>query len=273
MALQFKINHPAWSFFSPKVDQPLSPTDSVLFSGTANDPEYGNISPEMYLWSIDRQQVLTGQKQFFMDGLAPGAHEVSLSVTDKGQHNITVTQSFTISPLSISSINVIPILDGNCDEYGIDNKTIYLPLKPYSTDRQAYVSLFRTSDSLWICFQGLKHSSRLSRVIVSLDRDSSGGLYAQSTDGAYTLGEDGFVGITTGDGVGGFNSVPSTAISFQSGVSNITSDIWNAEFKIPVDRNQLRLFLSHLIDQIYYTYPSNSVFNSPNTWATTVLLP
>jgi len=263
---------------SPIADEIFSPTIPVFISGSATDPEDGLLLGETYSWTID-QISYPKQNSFFVEGLAPGNHTVTLTVTDSQKLSASTSSSFTILPLSLY-MSSSPNLDGQCNEYASENNTIHFNLKPYSDDTRAHVSLLRSSDSLWVCFQGLKHINS-SNVVVAVDRDSSGN-DAQSDDLLYALNDNGYVSIRSGNGAGGFDSPPPSTANFQSSAFQITSTLWSAEFKIPLGsllQKQLRLLFGHLPpitrlskDRVQYFYPYNAVLTSPKTWASTTLI-
>lgn len=87
--------------------------DSILFTGTAIDPEDGPLADRSLIWVSGIDGVLGPGHTVTRDDLSPGTHAITLSATDSHSVFSTKTVTITIEP---STPNEPPIADAGPDQ-------------------------------------------------------------------------------------------------------------------------------------------------------------
>ena len=209
--------------------------------------------------------------------LPPAHHAVSLTATDSTNNVASADASFNIAPLSIAQASAPPVLDGSCDD-PVYAGGAAISLKPYPDGGQATARLLRSDDYLWACFSGLKKGAESpgSSVGLRVDVDNSRSAQVQTSDYAFTVGEDGDVVTLSGDGSGGFTNVGPGGLL---GQISSGADWWSAELRIDKANfngwdHLVGLKLGHYwlesVDDDY-VWPYLAIDGQPNTWAATAL--
>jgi hypothetical protein len=183
--------------------------------------------------------------------------------------------TFTVEALAIPQGDA-PTLDGTCND---DPYTVAatLPLKPYADGSQASVQLLRSDTKLWACFSGLQRTSGSSSgsfATLRVDANHSQDASPQPDDLEYAFLEDGTAFIRKGSG--GREAPSADTID-----SRVSSDgtTWNVEISIVASEfGGWDHLISLMLDHNWVTYqgddhswPYTSVWDKPDTWATTVL--
>jgi len=87
--------------------------DSILFTGSAIDPEDGPLADRSLVWVSGIDGVLGPGQTVTRDDLSPGTHAITLSATDSHSVFSTKTVTITIEP---STPNEPPIADAGADQ-------------------------------------------------------------------------------------------------------------------------------------------------------------
>jgi PKD repeat protein len=87
--------------------------DSILFTGSAIDPEDGPLADRSLVWVSGIDGVLGPGHTVTRDDLSPGAHAITLSATDS--HSVFSTKTITIT-IESSTPNEPPIADAGADQ-------------------------------------------------------------------------------------------------------------------------------------------------------------
>ncbi len=209
--------------------------------------------------------------------LPPATHAVLLTATDSTNNVASADADFTIAPLSIAQASALPVLDGSCDDPVYAGGTP-ISLKPYPDGGQATARLLRSDEYLWACFSGLKKGAESpgSYVGLRVDVDNSRSAQVQTSDYAFTVGEDGDVVTMSGDGSGGFTNVGPGGLL---GQISSGADWWSAELRIDKANfngwdHLIGLKLGHYwlesVDDDY-VWPYLAIDGQPNTWAAAAL--
>jgi hypothetical protein len=167
-------------------------------------------------------------------------------------------------------------MNGFCDE-PVYASTVQLSLAPYADGSQASVQLLRTTDRLWACFSGLKHSGDYPYAVatVLIDVDDSRDPWAQSTDFAFFVDESGTPGTRSGDGAGHFSQEGPGGLQAQVSSSG---NLWSAEMTVDASildgwNHLAGLALVHsgynLVEN--YFWPYTAMIVQPSTWAESIL--
>ncbi len=271
-------NRPPQAYIdAPLEGQSFTPGQPILFEGSAMDAEDGPLSGEALEWRLDNVFYTTGE-EFHTAGIAPGRHQVQMEAADSlGQTGLTQA-SFEVLPVSIPHSDTTPTLDGSCED-AVYAQAVNLPLEPYSDGSQAVVSLVRSNDQLWACFNGLMRgaSSSSSYVSLRIDVDHSRDDWTQSDDYGFYMTEDGTAFTRSGSGMGGFINPGPGGLVAQ--MATYGEDRWRVEMRI--DQDMLNGW-EHLIgldvahnnvrwggDNHHWPYDANP--RQPDTWATTAL--
>ncbi|HRW10312.1 MAG TPA: IPT/TIG domain-containing protein, partial [Caldilineaceae bacterium] len=227
-------------------------------------------------WRVDGVVIGTGHQQI-VTGLAPGEHTVQLTAQDSDGQSATAEQNVTILPLTLPTTNA-PSLDGYCDDSSYAAGT-EVQLHAYGSGAQATVQLLRSGNYLFACFQNMAKGATTPGAFagVRVDKNNSRDALAQSDDYGFFVGEDGGQFTYAGDGVGGMAVTGPGGLVAQISSGSAT---WAAELRIdvaavldgwdhPVSLNLGHYWVNNQGDD--YLWPRGSVWNAPNTWATTAL--
>jgi hypothetical protein len=260
---------------APGAGQTIAAGLDVVLAGGAADAEDGGLADAALVWAVDGLPTGSGA-QSVVAGLAPGAHTAVLTATDAANNTATADLSFSVAPLAIP-LGAAPLLDGSCDDAGYAAAT-QVQLAPYGGAIQATVRLVRSADHLWACFSGLQKGAADPGAFAGLraDVNHSRDALAQSSDYGFFVGEDGDVFTVAGNGAGGFTAAGQEGLHAQIGVQQNT---WSGELRIAAAAlggwdKLVGLRLGHYwvgFQGDDYAWPQRSVFNQPNTWATTAL--
>jgi hypothetical protein len=246
---------------TPVAGQVLAAGQPLLLSGTATDPEDGELSGASLDWSVDGQPV--GAEQPLV-GLAPGQLVVALTARDADGQQQTAYASISSAALIIPA-GTAPALDGTCDD-GAYLGAASVRLAAYSTGDQATAHMLRTPTDLWVCFSGLQRTGGGpgDNVGIRIDRDNSRDPSVQPDDAAFFVGEDGTP-----------NQGPATLQTRTSA----TDGAWNAELRIPaagvggfnhiVGIDLAQHWVQYVGDD--HHWPFSALYDQPHTWAQAVL--
>jgi hypothetical protein len=244
----------------------------------ATDAEDGGLAGESLSWAVDGANV-GNSAEAIAAGLAPGAHTGGADarrIPPTTAPNAGV--SFNVAPLAIALVSE-PLLDGMCDDSSYGDGA-QVQLAPYGVDGQATVRLARSSGAhLWACFTGMQKGAATPGAFAGLrvDVDNSRSALAQAGDIGFFAGEDGDVFTLVGDGAGGFATAGPGGLQAQISSQATT---WSAELRIDAARlggweQLVGLTAGHYWrnfqgDDFLWPY-SSTLWNKPNTWATTAL--
>lgn len=274
-AFELHNRSPQPYIISPSNGQLFPPEQLIRLQGGADDPENGQLTNDNLLWQVDNLFVGVGP-ELQLAGLSPGIHQAVLTAHDSLDQQSAITSSFTIAPLSIP-LDDAPALDGLCDDPAYGNG-VALPLAPYPDFTQASVSLVRTADHLWVCFDELKKSGGIepTRATIWIDANHSRDEAMQENDYGFHLKETGELIFLTGFSEAGI-VLPETDES--RGVVTLNETAWRGELQIHlasmIGANHeigLRMTQSHgNAEGSEYAWPYTAKWGQPNTWATAVL--
>lgn len=270
---------------SPEAGQVFTAGESVPLSGGAMDPETGGLSGAQLTWIVGGQSSGTGVSSQ-VDGLAPGDYPVILQATDPDGKTASQPTTLTIGKLVLPLVDTVLTLDGSCEDAAYTGPT--LRLQRDGQGNQAEASLLRLGDALWVCFHGMRHIEGLPAGMAALriDPDNSRDALTQVDDYAFFVSEDGTFLSRAGNGAGGFTYQGPVGMQAQVGVQ---ADSWSAEMRIPVSafggwnhpaslevETSYNWDLSGMLDANrpladYFRWPFASTYNSPATWAQTLL--
>lgn len=260
----FKVaaHPPQPTIVAPHANAFLAATAPVRLSGRALDAEDGVLAGEALHWTVDGQDRGSGE-DLWIEGLAPGAHQVTLLARDSDGQEETAVASFTLATLSIPSGNV-PTVDGFCDDSAYLNGTS-LQLAPYANGDQATVYLLRSESDLWVCFSGLQRGD--GRAGLHVDVDNSRDATVQADDYGFFIAENGTPSAMTGGNTAELEG-------YQARVS-ANQAAWHAELRISADLlngwdHIVGLDLVHS-DADEYHWPFAASSDRPDTWARTAL--
>lgn len=252
---------------SPAAEAWFEPTQTILLRGLGYDAEGGLMADDGVEWSIDGE-IIGGNRQRNLLGLAPGVHSVQLKVTDSADQTATTDGVVNVLPLSVDIATSLR-MDGRCND-GAYVDASPLPIAGYSAGGNASAYLIRRGDDLWACLSGLaRNEGVISEVGLYIDADNSRDAAAQADDYLFRLGEDGSPQVFTGTGAGLFDSPASIDFSAQVAA---TDTAWSAEFRIPAASLMLwngsfGVAVSHKVDAETVLWPHSANGAAPNTWA------
>lgn len=259
----------------PVSDQTFPAGQAVTLQGGATDAEDGGLSGAALAWTVDGLSSGTGT-DVAAAGLAPGAHTAVLTASDSDTNQGMADVAFDVAPLSVPITSTL-VLDGKCDDNPYTGAAS-VQLRPYGDNSQATMRLMRTDPYLWACFSGLTKGALAPGAFAGLriDVNRSRNPLAQATDYGFFAGEDGSVFTYAGDGGGGFTDAGPGGLQAQVSIGATT---WSAELRIDkaiidgwdhlVGLNAGHFSVGSQGDD--YMWPYKSVWNKPNTWATTAL--
>jgi len=252
---------------APTAEEWFEPTQTILLRGLGYDAEGGLMDDEAAEWSLDGE-VIGGNRQKNVLGLAPGVHTVRLKVTDSAGQTATVDGVINVLPLTVGTTSSLR-MDGRCNDSAYVDATP-LPLAGYDSGGNASVVFVRRGDDLWACLSGLARDEGVtSEVGLHIDADNSRDATAQTDDYLFRLGEDGSPQVFIGNGAGLFDSPAN--IDF-SGQVAATETVWSAEFRIPATSLMLwdgsfGVAVSHKVDAEMVHWPHSANDVAPDTWA------
>jgi hypothetical protein len=260
---------------TPLTSQNFPAGQTILLAGGATDAEDGGLAGDLLSWAVDGANV-GNSAEAIVAGLAPGAHTVVLTATDSTNNRANAGVSFNVAPLVIALVSE-PLLDGMCDDSSYGDG-VQVQLAPYGVDGQATVRLARSSTGLWACFTGMQKGAATPGAFAGLrvDVDNSRSALAQADDIGFFAGEDGDVFTLVGDGVGGFATAGPGGLLAQISSQATT---WSAEMRIDAARlggwdHLVGLTAGHYWRNFQgddFLWPYSTLWNKPNTWATTAL--
>ena len=276
----FTVNNrtPDAFIVAPVSDQTFPAGQTVTLQGGATDAEDGGLSGAALAWTIDGVSSGSGTDAAAA-GLAPGSRTAVLTATDSDNNKGTADVTFNVAPLSVPMTTTLA-LDGKCDDSRYTGAAT-VQLRPYGDSSQATVRIMRTDPYLWACFSGLTKGALAPGAFAGLriDVDRSRNPQAQASDYGFFAGEDGSVFTYAGDGGGGFTAAGPGGLQAQVSIGANTSNTWSAELRIDkavidgwdhlVGLNAGHYAVGAQGDD--YQWPYKSVWNKPNTWATTAL--
>ncbi len=260
---------------TPVSDQTFPAGQTFTLQGGATDAEDGGLSGAALAWTVDGLSSGAGTDAAAA-GLAPGAHTLVLTASDSDANQGTADVTFNVAPLSVPMTSTLA-LDGKCDDSRYTGAAT-VQLRPYGDNSQATVRIMRTDPYLWACFSGLAKGALAPGAFAGLrvDVNRSRNPLAQASDYGFFAGEDGSVFTYAGDGGGGFADAGPGGLQAQV---SIGANTWSAELRIAktvidgwdhlVGLNAGHYAVSAQGDD--YQWPYKSVWNKPNTWATTAL--
>ena len=248
---------------------------AVVLQGGATDPEEGGLAGNALTWAVDGNGAgndATG----IAAGLAPGTHTAVLTATDTANNTAQASVQFAVAPLAVP-LGTAPLLDGKCTDSNYDAGA-QVQLAPYADGAQATVRLLRSDAYLWACFSGMQPGATTPGAFAGLrvDVNNSRDALAQSSDFGFFAGEDGDVFTLAGDGAGNFAAAGPGGLLAQIGVQETT---WSAELRIDAGvlggwDHLVGLGAGHYWRNFQgddFVWPYTSIWNKPNTWATTAL--
>jgi len=131
ITINFTINSapPIVAILSPNSGDVFSEGEDVLFNGTANDFEDGNLTGASLVWSSDGSQIGTGNS-FTLSNLSTGTHTIILNATDSHGVSITESRIITISGFGQNTLNVFSdgLSTAQLDFSSPGLKTVYVRL-------------------------------------------------------------------------------------------------------------------------------------------------
>ena len=270
---------------SPELAHIYPAGENVPLRGGAMDPETGGLSGDQLAWSINGIPVGTGEENSIY-GLAPGSYLVNLQATDPAANSVGQLTALTIGRLNLPSVASTPALDGSCEDQAYTGPV--LRLLPDGNGNQAFVTLARTSGSLWACFSGMRYIEGQQPGLAGLmvDVNNSRDELAQPDDYAFLVSEDGTPARWAGNGAGWYTSIGLEGMLAQVSVKG---GLWSAEFNIPKNLlndwgHPIGIYLVTVYnwsiadsmlelpeDAGTYPWPYASLVYAPNTWAWTLL--
>ncbi len=273
----FTVNNrkPDAFIVAPVSDQTFPAGQTFTLQGGATDAEDGGLSGAALAWTVDGLSSGSGTNAAAA-GLAPGSHTAALTATDSDNNQGAADVTFNVAPLSVPMTTTLA-LDGKCDDSRYTGAAT-VQLRPYGDSSQATVRIMRTDPYLWACFSGLTKGALAPGAFAGLriDGNRSRNPQAQANDYGFFAGEDGSVFTYAGDGGGGFTTPGPGGLQAQV---NIGANTWSAELRINkavvdgwdhlVGLNAGHYAVGSQGDD--YQWPYKSVWNKPNTWATTAL--
>ncbi len=273
--------------YRPQPNQIFEAGETIAVEGAAYDVEDGgNIPVSEYSWELDGQGVGSYVKELNFPGLAPGDHDIALTVEDSQGAEDTIEKTVTVLPLYIPqrTSGITMTLDGLCDDSAYAQFGDHVSLPPYGGGSQATVRMLRTSTYLWVCFTGLQSGQQMyptatvSIAGLLVDGNYSRNAVPQTNDYAFFISEDGTPLAKAGDGTSGFNNPGPSGYAVQTSGSE---GIWNAEMRIDSTTLGGWDHLAGLAFIHYNLYPYNLSFmhawpqtaklNQPSTWGKTAL--
>jgi hypothetical protein len=280
-------NHPPQPVIvAPQQNEVFDAGQKITVKGEAYDVEDGgNIPATAYSWELDSAGAGTSMAELNFYGLAPGDHDIALTVEDSEGADDTAERTITVLPLYVPLRASAPMtMDGQCDDtqYAYGRR---VQLSPYAGGYQTTIRMLRTSTDLWVCFSGLQSGQGMSPTptvsIAGLLVDgnySRGSLPQANQDYAFLISEDGAPSSKAWDGVDGFhNPGPSGYAAVTSG----NAGVWSAEMRIDSaalggwDHLAGFAFIHYSLypDNLNYmhAWPQYTDFGRPNTWGKTAL--
>jgi hypothetical protein len=209
-------------------------------------------------------------------GLAPGDHEVVLTVQDSAAQQAAAQATLRILPLGIPE-GASPVLDGFCEDEGYTGGA-QVQLEPYADRAQATVHLLRSEGYLWACFSGMARGSGTPVPFAALrvDPDHSQDAQPQVDDYGFYVREDGGFSTYAGNGSGGFADLGANGLQAQVSAND---NAWSAELQVDASvlggwGHLAGLDLAHHWVRFQgddYHWPYDSAWNKPDTWADSTL--
>ncbi len=251
---------------SPDNDQVFAPQQTVQLHGFASDPEDGLVADDQFAWSYGE----SGQTAE-LHGLAPGTHDLELTVTDSDGQNGTDSIQFKVLPLSIPQTTASFMLDGRCDDEGYSSAPQLL-LYPYADGARANARLIHTSSKMWLCLTELQGIGGYAGLLV--DADNSQETVVQNGDFGYFVQQDGTPVAKEGNG----SDFDSASVGVLSVRIVDVNGVWSAELQIDDSvfgswERQIGLSVGHfgLPDNGAVSWPRSAESTNPASWGETNL--